>query len=222
MSRATPPFLLLVLTVLPAAAAGGPIWGYQNPANTAVLSDGEAAGLTFPNTAWTDAPASGHITAALVQSWSGAPAAKPDRVNGEFYRFGLEVKDYASGATGTAEFGGVLAGDLWKDGTSLTNTFAGPTAQTLELGMNRYTVALDAFEPPTGFGEERAGRITADVAISPLEGAAPPDPAPGDVETTGAQTPEPATVVLAGMAVLGGAVAARFRRRSQQPDDTFR
>src|SRR5215210_1587545 len=150
MSRTAIPLPLLILTVLPAAALGGPFWGYQNPANTTVLSEGEAAGLSLPNTAWADGPESGHVAAALVQSWSGAPAAKPDRVHGEFYRFGLEVKDYASGATGTAEFGGVLTGDLWKDGTSLTNTFAGPTAQSLELGLNRYTVALDAFEAPTG------------------------------------------------------------------------
>lgn len=217
MSLAKPTALLIAVTLLPLAARAEPIWGYRSPTNTSVQTPGEAAGLSFPNTPWADAPAAGPITAIPVVSWSAAPIASPDRVDGEFYTFDLEVKDHASGLSGTLEFAGVLTGALWKDGVSLTNTFVGPTALDLDLGASRYTVALDAFEAPTGFGEGKAGRITADVTVTALGDPALPaegetDPAAAPPEPTAAQTPEPGSVVLIGMALVAGAGWARVRR----------
>ena len=189
-----------VLTVLASAAwaQAGPLWGYRSPSNSSVLSPGAAAGLTFPNTPWADGPAGGRITATPVESWSVAPAGSPDRVTGAAYTFDLELKDYASGLSGVLNFGGTLDGSIWKTGADLSNAFTGPTTGTLGLGPNVYTVTLDTFDPPTGFGDGGAGRITADVSIHAADGATEAEPgAP-------AQTPEPSGALLGALAVAVG------------------
>jgi hypothetical protein len=212
MSRARIPVFFAAFILSVSAVQAGPMWGYRSPSNTVVQTPGEAAGLTFPNTPWLDVTGDTPITVTPVQSWSIATALSPDRVDGEFYSFGLEIKDLASGQTGTLEFDGLLTGSLWKDGTSLTNTFAGVTTQAMDLGLHRYTVELDAFEPPAGFGEAKAGRITADVVITPLGDASPPAPDDGESSPTAVQTPEPTTLVLGVIAIGLGATSMRSRR----------
>jgi hypothetical protein len=205
------PFLL-VLTFAPAATAGF-MWGYENPANSTLLTPGSAAGLTLPNAPRADGPSDGRITATAVQQWSVAPATSPDRVSQGAYTFDLKLTDYASGASGVLNFKGMLDGSIWKEGADLTNTFTGPKSGTLDLGGNTYTVTLDEFTPPNGFGENGAGRLTADVAV---QAAGQPDPA--DAETT-AQTPEPGTAVLGVVGLLTGAAMRRLRawNREKKP-----
>src|SRR5215218_1161172 len=165
---------VLALTIAPAASAGF-MWGYENPTNNSLLTPGSAAGLTFPNTSQTDGPADGRITATAVQQWSVAPASAPDRVDRGAYTFDLKLTDYASGASGVLNFKGMLDGSIWKEGADLTNTFTGSKSGTLDLGDNSYTVTLDGFTAPTGFGESGAGAITADVTVRAAgEGEADP------------------------------------------------
>ncbi len=207
---------LVIALAAGSAAQAGPMWGYRSPSNTNVLTPGSDAGLTFPNTSWTDTDGGGSIVVTPVQQWSVALATDPDKAGGD-YAFGLEVIDYASGMSGVVDFAGTLDGTIWKDGAALTNTFTSETAKSLDLGDYRYTVALDAFENPTGFGEEGAGKITADVTITAL-GDEPPPPVPTTppVDETpdppAAQTPEPATAVM-GVIGLGAVAFARLRRR---------
>ena len=200
---------LLVLTFTPAASAGF-MWGYESPTNSTLLTPGSAAGLTFPNMPRTDGPADGRITATSLQQWSVAPPTAPDRVDQGAYTFDLRLTDYASGASGVLNFKGMLDGSIWKEGSDLTNTFTGPTSGTLDLGGNTYTVTLDGFTAPTGFGEGGAGRITADVAVQAAGESGTPAVGP-----TAAQTPEPATAVLGLFGLLAGAVGKRFRAGSR-------
>src|SRR5215212_977840 len=111
--------LLSILLFAPTVAAGL-MWGYENPANSALLTPGSAAGLTFPNTPQAGGPADGRITATAVQQWSVAPATSPDRVDNGAYTFGLKLTDHASGASGVLTFKGMLDGSIWKTGADLT------------------------------------------------------------------------------------------------------
>ena len=127
--------------------------------------------------------------------------------------------DYNSGMSGILDFAGTVDGTIWKDGATVTNTFTGATTKSVDLGDHRYTLALDAFEGPKGFGEEGAGKITADVTILALgDDPVPPpvdnpEPPVDEPEPPTAQTPEPATAVL-GAIGLGAAAFARLRRRN--------
>jgi MYXO-CTERM domain-containing protein len=212
MKRLLTPLLIALAAVQTAQA--GPLWGYRSPGNTNVLTPGSDAGLTFPNTSWTDTDGGGSIVVTPVQQWSVALATDPDKAGGD-YTFGLEVIDYASGMSGLVDFAGTLDGTIWKEGTALTNTFTGETTKSLDLGDFRYTVALDAFENPTGFGEEGAGKITADVTITALDDPVPVPTTPpvvDDPDPPAAQTPEPTTAVM-GVIGLGAVAFARLRRR---------
>lgn len=199
---------LFVILGTAAAAPAGPLWGYRSPTNDFVLSPGAAAGLTFPNSEWADGPADGRITATTVESWSIAPTTSPDLVTRADYTFDLEIKDYASGMSGVLNFQGVMDGSIWKTGSTLSNEVAGAPTRELPLGDKVYAVTLSSFDGPTGFGDEGAGRITADVTIL----SAVAEPVEGQPDAPTAQTPEPATAVLAGLAALGG--LAWRRRRS--------
>ena len=215
MTRLLTPLMIALVAVQ--AAQAGPLWGYRSPSNTNVLTPGSDAGLTFPNTSWTDSDGDGSIVVTPVQQWSVALATDPDRVEAGEYTIGLEVIDYASGMSGMVDFAGKLDGTIWKEGATLTNTFTGATSKSLDLGDYRYTVALDGFESPNGFGEDGQGTISADVTITAL-GDDPPPPVPTtppvdeDPDPPAAQTPEPATAVM-GAIGLGAVAFARLRRR---------
>jgi hypothetical protein len=199
--------LLLLLSAAPAAA--GPIpWSYQAPANEVLVVPGATGGFSFPNTPATPASGDTEIVVTPVYAWSLASDAAPDRVTSLPYRFAVEIEDGLSGEVATLSFGAVLSGSFWRTGSELQTRFTGPTAQTVELGGHVYTMALEGFDPPDGYGEEFGGSITAWVTVR--------DPAPPSVPTA---TPEPTAAALALLGLPLAALARRVRRcAAPQPD----
>ncbi len=122
------------------------------------------------------------------------------------YRLGLLLRDQASGASATLTFRGYFSGYLpLADPSvpySLTNTFVGPTTQTLHLGHNLYTVSLGPvvlpryFNSPDDGPDLSMGSISASISAKPLTNS----------------TPEPSSLLLAclGLPSLGLTV---WRRR---------
>jgi hypothetical protein len=116
------------------------------------------------------------------------------------------LTDRASGASGSLTFRGNLSGSIetiGPDRVDLTNTFLGPTTQTLTLGRNQYIVTIGPFAPPS-----------------------PPTLSQGPIEYISAQdgsisvhvavvTPEPSSLLLAclGLPPLGLAGWVRHQRR---------
>jgi hypothetical protein len=91
----------------------------------------------------------------------------------------------------------VLDGSIWKTGSRLTNSFAGTTTGSIDLGGNLYTVKLGDFPGPTEIGRAGAGRVTAEVSI---RGAA--EIAGGGGPPT--QPPEPSAAVPGALAAVVG------------------
>jgi hypothetical protein len=209
---------LVVGMLATSSARAEPIWSYRAPSNESIKSDGAAAGLTFPNTGYTTWAGDRKVLATSVVAWSLANADSPDAVGRLPYTFAVELLDDASGQAGSVSFGGVLDGAIWKTGASLTNTFTGPTSRTLDLGDHRYTVAVDAFESPLGFGTTKAGSITADVTVTTLGDPADPPPAPraDPQDPEGVHTPEPGTIALLGIGVATAGIW-RGRRAGARP-----
>jgi hypothetical protein len=122
------------------------------------------------------------------------------------YRLSLLLRDQASGNSGTLTFRGYFGGQLSLQDPSmafsLTNTFVGPTTQTLQLGHNLYTVTLGPvvlpryFNPPDDDPEWGSGSISASISV----------------KSSVNSTPEPSSLLLAclGLPSLGLTV---WRRR---------
>jgi hypothetical protein len=90
--------------------------------------------------------------------------------------------------------------------TQLTNTFTGPTTQSLSLGGHTYTVTLGAFVEPGN------PTIYSNGTVVQAGGA------PGEIDAfvTVSDSPEPASLALLGSAAAAGFFARR-RRTSSSP-----
>jgi len=123
------------------------------------------------------------------------------------YQLALHLTDQASGASGTLTFGGYLSGTLPVSYGialySLTNTFVGPTTQSLKLGQNLYTVTIgpvvlpQEFIAPDDFPSNDSGSISASISVQPLTNSAP----------------EPSSLLLACLSLPPLGLARWLRRR---------
>jgi hypothetical protein len=117
------------------------------------------------------------------------------------YALSLVLTDLASGASGSLTFSGNLSGSVGLDQVNLTNTFLGPTTQTLTLGGKRYTVTVGPLvlpgplTLPQGDREYISGQ---DGSISVHVGVA---------------TPEPSTLMVACLGLPSLGLAGWFRHR---------
>jgi hypothetical protein len=130
------------------------------------------------------------------------------RSGGSGYAYSLALTDRASGQTGSVGVSGTLQASFtaqWvgqsqggfvqvPGGGKLTNTFTSPTAQSVVLGGNRYDVTFSFVPGPYVQGSYQGGEVHADVQVS---GA-----------------PEPGTLGLAAVGLIGTGLAAWRRRRS--------
>jgi hypothetical protein len=177
-------------------------WGYSwTPSVGAVDADVPGTGkiLLKPEPGAT-AAGSSDIVATDLQTVSSADDDHPDRFTGKSYQLKLTLTDLASHAAGSLTFAGVLDGTISKLTSDISNTFTGPTTQTLTLGHNIYTVTIDAYTPPAPPNADNLGAIGAHAVVS----------------VRPAQSPEPSTLVLAGLAlavvaglILRGVLAGR-------------
>jgi hypothetical protein len=159
-----------------------------------------------------DAPGTGHISlsdepshfavgnsnvvATNLRTYSTAAPDKPDVFTHKSYNLILHLVDVQSSTPGTLTFTGEVNGTLSSLSSNLTNTFTGPTTQSIILGTNKYTVTLPTFSQPGPPGSINVGSIS--VTVSPL---------------TVESLPEPGTLALAGLGVALLGLARRFRRR---------
>ena len=174
-------------------------WGYSwTPNVAAVYADGSGTGkIVLKPEPGATAAGSSDIVATDLQTVSSADDNHPDRFTDKSYQLKLTLTDLASHAAGSLTFAGVFGGTISKLTSDISNTFTGPTTQTLTLGHNRYTVTIDAYTPPAPPNADNLGAIGAhaQVSVCPV------------------QSPEPSTLVLAGLAlaVVGGLIVRGVR-----------
>ena len=122
------------------------------------------------------------------------------------YQLSLVLHDQASGDSGTLAFHGFFNGQIPQIGSTLnplTNTFVGPTTQTLKLGQNLYSVTLGPVVLPreTYYEEnDTGGSISASINVQPVV----------------TSTPEPSSLLLACLALPPLSLARWFRRRGRR------
>lgn len=158
------------------------------------------------------------IVAVNLSSFSSAPAGTTDVFTNKPYTLTLALTDTASKQTGIFSFGGTLSGTLSPTLAQISNAFDGPTTQQKVLGHNLYTVSLNPFAPPGLPTSTTLGGISAHVTVTPEAGTSPGvDTSQSDPGTTTPavhNSPEPSTLVLAGLTVPVLGAARWWRRRS--------
>jgi len=123
---------------------------------------------------------------------------------------GLDIKDTASSAMHMFTFPVVFNGtaNLGTHASNVTMTFPGGTSQSFTLGGNLYTVTLGPIHPLTwtslggNFPNAFLGEVDAHVTVGPSDAAA---------------SPEPSSLILAGMGIAFAAGASWRRRRRRAP-----
>jgi hypothetical protein len=122
---------------------------------------------------------------------SNAKATDPQTVNSLPFSVNVRLTDWPSGIREFVSFGGVLNGNLWNNGSTLTPTFFSPLSQTVNIDHHLYTVRFAGYTPPSLNGQP--GKFVFDVTVR--------------------HNPEPASLVLAGIgAPLFGLILRRRRQ----------
>jgi hypothetical protein len=181
----------------------GPNLAYNGVASIYSLNYGSNASITLGGGPITNGKNAGSVTLiglgffdglnnTLAGLNFGGPSAN--------YSLSLALRDLASGASGSLTFRGNISGSGAPGEVSqadLTNTFLGPTTQTLTLGRDLYTVTLGPFVPPANPEIPGPGSINAFIAVQPVTSS----------------TPEPSSLMLACLGLPSLGLVRWFRRR---------
>jgi hypothetical protein len=191
-----------ILWTTPAPALADQIhWDYNwVPSQPAVLAG--TGGISLTNVPAGKASGSSDVTVTNITTFSAASPSAPDHVVNGAYSFNLFLTDAASGATGNLRFTGVFGGTLSASSAHITNSFTGPTVQSVTLAGNLYTVRFGPYSPPGPPNSGDAGSIAAHVDVQAAGTSGPP------VNTS----PEPATSMLACLGLSFVGVLSWMRR----------
>jgi hypothetical protein len=170
-------------------------WSYSWTRSPSVVNaDGNSTGKIFLTPISGSAVGTSDIGAVSITTFSSASATNPDTFTNKGYSLTVNLTDSASHAMGSLTFMGTLNGTVSAASTNLTTTFGSPLVQSIVLGKDLYTVSLNL--PPGA--SSTLGGIGAHVVVGPAQVK---------------NTPEPASLVLAGMGVPVVTVGVWWRRR---------
>jgi hypothetical protein len=191
-------------------------WDFSwEPSSLVIAADGGGTGgVSLTLQPPVGAQGNSDIVATNLRTFSSAPVTTPDSIAQGNYGLTLTLTDTESGRSGNMTFTGFLAGTFSTTSSNVANTFTGETTKELELGSNKYRVAIGPYAPPGPPGAANAGTISAHVDVErlPPDGGGGEEDPPPDDEDPDRPTPEPSTLVLSclGMSFLG---AASWRKR---------
>jgi hypothetical protein len=208
-------------------------WTYNftpQDANNQVLGSpradgGQPGGLNESNEPTKSATGSSVVVMTNLHVFSTAPPNAPDMFGPSTgtWHSQLTITDSASGASAILHFtgkftgsfsGGILVNGVLQGGNATIGNIFAPQNQTVTLGNNNYTVSLlipdpithqlvPGYTPPGPPGASNGGAISAYVTVTTSSGVHI------------ASVPEPSTMLLAGLGLSLGSLAAwRKRRRS--------
>ncbi len=225
--------LLFVTTSLRADAIQ---WSYswtRNPLSVASNGTGTGGisltlGQGLPMTGDSD------ITAVNLSTFSSAPSGTTDTFTKSHFSLGLTITDTASGKTGSTTFNGTFDGTLSLLGVGIAANYD-QSVHDLQIGSNDYKVALTSYVAPGIPDSTTVGSIGAHVTVTSLStstggGTTGTGTTGGGTTGTGgtgsgglggggitvSDVPEPASLVLAGLATpLLGLLHWRRRRAAQ-------
>ena len=174
----------------------------------------------------TNSQATGSVTipAASITATSSAPSSQPDTFNGQAYNMTVVLTDLTSGKSGKLSWQGHLFGTLTSTSAAITNKFDSPTSEQITLGNHLYKLTIGPFiglnyssvgGAPVPVADT-IGTISAEVVASDVSsggtGGGGGTTGGSGGGTTASNTPEPSTLLLAGLGLFGLLGARRARR----------
>ncbi len=158
-------------------------WSYNwTPSSTAIYADNPTMGkIALSNEPGGTAIGDTYVVATNLKTASTADPSTPATFTNASYGLTMTIVDNASGKTGNVSFNGAFNGTLSSQNAIITNSFVGPTTQSVQLGDHLYTVTIGPFAPPGPPSANIAGSISALANV------------------TVQQVPEPSTLVLSGL-----------------------
>src|SRR5262249_26863637 len=152
---------VLLLSGVTGARAEPIQWSYswsRSPADVHANSPGTGF-ISLTDGGLKSAAGNSYLAATNLQAHSTATPSNPDVFTNKTYTLSLFLQDKDSGKSGTIAFTGEFNGTLTAHSSNITNTFAGPATQTLELGDHLYTVTIGPYSAPGPTGVVNVGGI---------------------------------------------------------------
>jgi hypothetical protein len=184
-------------------AQADPSWSYsweRGPATIDSDSPG-TGGVSLAPFAVGSKTGSQFINGLTFTTFSSATTT-PDHFTNAIYFLTLHLTDLGSGATGSVTFDGKFNGDLTATAASLTQTYTSPLSETITLGANDYKVTVGPSPVLSAPNSTVVTTLGAQVDVSAHTSAGGSGDGSGGAGGSGgvAATPEPASLVLAGLA----------------------
>jgi hypothetical protein len=184
-------------------------WSYNwTPSSTVILSDSGQSKLILSNEpigkASTLPGNSTDIVATNIKTDSGVDPKTLDTFTNAKFSLAITLVDTTSSASGTLTFNGLFNGTLNSGAAKIVATILGPLTQSIVLGGNTYTVVMGQpgqYSAPSPPNSTNLGSISASASVT--VGSGPTD------------SPEPASLLLAGLGLTAGAGFWWKRRRSK-------
>jgi hypothetical protein len=208
--------LCLILVAGSFARADFVNWSYNWTHSPVVVAadTGGTGGVTLTNHQGGTGSGNSDIVATQITTFSSASVNTPDRFTNKNYSLMLDLTDLASHQSGMLTFTGTLNGTLSATSANIKNAFTGALTQHLDLGGNLYTVTIGPYAAPGIPDATQTGSISAHVSVqaesttggTPQGGTPPPSH----------ESPEPATLVLAGVGSTALALAVSWRQRMRK------
>jgi len=179
------------LTAGPVRADLMPSFSYSwDQAPATIAADGTGSGSISISVGSGTATAPSTIVAANLSVISSALAPNSDTYTNKAYQLTLSLTDTATGQTGTYVFNGALTGSANTTSSNFTNTYIGATTLTDHIGNYNYTVQILPPVVPPITGGVTEGGISAQVTAAAYS-----------TGVTVSDTPEPTTLILAGIGI---------------------
>jgi hypothetical protein len=161
----------------------------DSPATGTVQLTGESNPSVTTTTAGTD------FNPISIKILNASAGTNNLTTNGAYSLF-VNLTDTATGAAGTLTFTGKLGGSFTATSAGMiTNTINDPSTQSITLGSHLYTVTIGGYVPPSPPGALTQGVIGGHISVSDV--------------------PEPTSLLLGSLGVLGGTVLG-LRRRTRR------
>jgi PEP-CTERM motif len=171
------------------------------------IAVGPSTNINFSNLAATNYTTSSALPVVSVPATNltiSSSASSTVTFSGAVYSLSLKITDGPSGATGIFNFTGTLSGTITQTGAWVNNVFNTPTSITKTIGADTYTVTLSGYVPPgTPTSINTVGGIGATITVVPGNSSGSPH-----------GTPEPSTLVLAGLGMAFTGLGAWRRKRN--------
>lgn len=195
-----------------AADAGNPAKGYTLPFAPITASDpGPIVPPTFPTTASIGVTTFRYLYQdGYPYNW--VPADAPADPNASKFKVTINATELSSGATGTQVFVGTLSYHRGASGEVIPDVSFDVSRVVWDLGGYKFDVRLETPYNP----DLRWRSVTSEWEMSSL--STPPENPGGGGTGTPTDTPEPGTIILGGIALVGGLAACAARKKAGAPD----